>query len=375
MKPKVLVVADANNSQTRAQIAALRAHGASVIVAPLSLMSSAGFSWDAGSVRDGTIDLSDVHAVLVRSLPAQAPGASAFQGGEDGRLDWAAWFQESCLQRDRHDTAFGFLLSLEARGVPMFNRPSRSNLSRRKPYQLSVLRNVGCALPRTLVTNAPRDAKAFLQQVPDAIVKPAAGGALTMNAHELDDAALESIRYAPAIFQERIRGQDLRVMVVDGEVVSCASIGVPADTIDFRGDADYSGGRISYRNVKLPRGVRGACRRIAGALGLRFAGIDIKHTSDGRMVFLECNSSPIYLDVERKLGHEISDALCGRVVSAARRYSSVTTASAISAATNSMPSTMIQATTRFAGELAGAGVETAAGAAAATGTGAAAGAG
>jgi glutathione synthase/RimK-type ligase-like ATP-grasp enzyme len=51
------------------------------------------------------------------------------------------------------------------------------------------------------------------------------------------------------------------------------------------------------------------CRAAARRCSLRFAGIDIKRTPEGRHVFLELNSSPIYLDVEWKLGHPISRAI------------------------------------------------------------------
>jgi len=40
-----------------------------------------------------------------------------------------------------------------------------------------------------------------------------------------------------------------------------------------------------------------------------FAGIDLNHTASGEWLLLELNSSPVYLDVERKLGHPISAAL------------------------------------------------------------------
>jgi glutathione synthase/RimK-type ligase-like ATP-grasp enzyme len=59
----------------------------------------------------------------------------------------------------------------------------------------------------------------------------------------------------------------------------------------------------------LPPEIEELCRQAARACGLRFTGIDIKHTEQDEWVFLELNSSPIYLDVERKLGDPISAAL------------------------------------------------------------------
>jgi glutathione synthase/RimK-type ligase-like ATP-grasp enzyme len=274
-------------------------------------------AWSGDAFLYGDLNLDDVQGVLLRGLPPQLPGPGVFNGA-GGELDFATWFQHSCVQRDRHDAALGLILALEDSGVPIFNPPSRSQLSRRKPYQLSVMRRLGVEMPATLVTNDPARARAFVDDQRArgnaTIVKPASGGALTMTGEELDDDAYEYLRMAPAIFQERVFGRDLRVMVLDGEVISCAAIKVPDGTLDFRGNATYQAGRIAYDDVELPAAAQDQARQLASALGLRFTGIDIKHTDDDRYVLLEANSSPIYLDVERKLGHPITDLLVQRVL-------------------------------------------------------------
>lgn len=114
-----------------------------------------------------------------------------------------------------------------------------------------------------------------------------------------------------------MRGDDLRIMLVGDEVVSCVAIDTPEQHLDFRADPVYSGGEARYREVPLPEPVKQFCRQAARACGLTFAGIDIKHQGDD-YVFLELNSSPIYLDVEVKLGHPISRAIARAVVEGAR---------------------------------------------------------
>jgi glutathione synthase/RimK-type ligase-like ATP-grasp enzyme len=205
---------------------------------------------------------------------------------------------------------------LESNQVPCWNPPGRSMLVRRKPYQLDVIRGLGCPVPETLITNDPDQASNFLKQYPDAIVKPAGGGALTLNAGELCAETLERIRIAPAIFQRRIRGDDIRVIVVGTKVVSSVRILVPPDTIDFRGDANYSQGKIAYEKVRLPEDIDAQCVRICAALGYRYAGIDLKQAEDN-FVFLECNNSPIYLDVENKMGHPITQILAQEIIASA----------------------------------------------------------
>jgi glutathione synthase/RimK-type ligase-like ATP-grasp enzyme len=190
---------------------------------------------------------------------------------------------------------------------------------RRKPHQLDVIRSLGCEVPETLITNNPDDAFAFLEQYPDSIVKPAAGGALTLNPIEVSSELLKQIRIAPAIFQQRIRGDDIRVIVIGDEVVSAACILVPPDTIDFRGDNEYAQGNIKYQEVELPAKVKQDSLRICQALGYRYGGIDLKRSRENRFVFLECNNSPIYLDVENKLGHPITETLVVEILNSAAR--------------------------------------------------------
>jgi glutathione synthase/RimK-type ligase-like ATP-grasp enzyme len=129
--------------------------------------------------------------------------------------------------------------------------------------------------------------------------------------------SLDAVTSSPVIFQERVPGDDLRVMLVGDQIVSSVAIVTPEQHLDFRADPIYSGGGASYREVELPEPVRRFCREAARACGLTFAGIDIKHQGDA-WVFLELNSSPIYLDVELKLGHPISRAIARRVVEGAR---------------------------------------------------------
>ena len=93
----------------------------------------------------------------------------------------------------------------------------------------------------------------------------------------------------------------------------CGDQDAGATPRNFRGDPAHSGGAAEYENVELPREVRDQCIAATRDCGLLFAGIDIKQQHDD-WVFLELNSSPIYLDVELKLGHPISAAIADMLV-------------------------------------------------------------
>lgn len=256
----------------------------------------------------------DVRGFYLRSVPA--PYVPAMEQ-DDTLVLYADWFTTFTQTRERAAYFLSWLLQLAHQGATLVNGPHAASVMQYKPFQLHVLRSLGARVPRTLISNDPAAIRAFHAEVKDVIYKPVLGGALTrrLDAEALE--RLEAVTASPVIFQECAAGDDLRVMLVGEEIVSCVAIETPEQHLDFRGDPAYSGGQASYREVALPEPVQRFCRQAARACGLTFAGIDIKHRGDD-FVFLELNSSPIYLDVERKLGHPISRALARAVVEGAR---------------------------------------------------------
>jgi hypothetical protein len=310
-----MVLGYAKDPQTSHQIACLSSLGAEVHLVEPDLARGEAISWRDGDLMFGRIDVSKIDAVLARSMPMDRVPPEAFG---DGALEWPELYQATCIHDCAFDAWMGMLASMKSSGLPMYNAPSAMQASRRKPAQLDLLRRAGCPVPRTLITNDPDRARRFISETGACIVKPVIGGALTRDANALTDEELRALVIAPAIFQQRIFGDDLRVMVLDGEVISSVAIGVPSGTIDFRGDASYASGEISYTEAPLPLDIEQACARALKALDLRFAGIDIKRTAAGEHVMLEANSSPIYLDVEEKMHHPITRRLCERVMRSSR---------------------------------------------------------
>lgn len=321
MTINILVIGYPQQTQTAHQIQTLQNLGATVIsLDPYGQDGSyPAFTWQGQHISWQGQDISskNISAVLVCAQAPDIPTEAAFRSSPNQQLNWDTWFQHYGLQRDRSDTLLSLLLTYEQAGIPIFNPPSQTLLSRRKPYQLQQLQAAGCHLPATLITNNPTEAKEFITKQGECIIKPAAGGSLTLSANQLlAEGHLDKLTTAPAIIQQRIQGEDLRIVVVNDAVVSCASVGVPQGTIDFRGEQAYQQGKITYKEVSLPRLIELQCRRAASLLGLRYTGIDIKYTPEGEYYMLECNSSPIYLDVEYKLKHPITEALCMALVSA-----------------------------------------------------------
>jgi glutathione synthase/RimK-type ligase-like ATP-grasp enzyme len=256
----------------------------------------------------------DVKGFYVRSVPS--PYVPAMKK-DDTLVLYEDWFTTFTQTRERAAYFLAWMLQLSHRGATLVNGPHAASMMQHKPYQLHALRSLGAKVPRTLISNDPVAIRAFHAEVKDVIYKPVLGGAIT---RALDAEALErldTVTVSPVIFQERVPGDDVRVMLVGDELVSCVAIETPEQHLDFRDDPAYSSGEAQYHEVVLPEPIQRFCRSAAKACGLAFAGIDLKQRGKD-FVFLELNSSPIYMDVELKLGHRISRAIARRVVEGAR---------------------------------------------------------
>jgi glutathione synthase/RimK-type ligase-like ATP-grasp enzyme len=248
----------------------------------------------------------DIKGFYLRGIPgAYAP----YMEKDDSLVLFDDWYTQYIHAREKASYFVSWLIALQHQKATLVNPPQAASVLQYKPFQLHVLKAVGAEIPRTLISNDPKAIKQFKRENKDVIFKPITGGAIT---RRLDASAmknLDAVTYSPVIFQECIDGDDLRVMLVGDEIVSCVAVKTPQQHLDFRDDPSYSGGEAWYEEVTLPPVIIELCRKAARECGLLFAGIDIKKTKDGRWVFLELNSSPIYIDVEFKLGHQITKAI------------------------------------------------------------------
>jgi glutathione synthase/RimK-type ligase-like ATP-grasp enzyme len=184
-----------------------------------------------------------------------------------------------------------------------------------KPYQLAVAREVGLPIPRTLVTNDPRDARAFIDAlgvghvVYKAFVATEAHWRETrvLREHELAD--LQRVRLAPVIFQELVStAMDVRVTVV-GDRIFATRITVPPDgyQFDYRMELD----RAAFDECALPEDTCDKIRHLMRRLGLLYGAIDLRRTREGEYLFLEINPSGEWRFVEERSGQPITHAMAG----------------------------------------------------------------
>jgi glutathione synthase/RimK-type ligase-like ATP-grasp enzyme len=217
---------------------------------------------------------------------------------------YADWFTDYMHRRERFGFQLSWLLSLSLSGIPVINPPEHGGVVQLKPFQLHAARMAGLQIPETLITNNPTRVREFARRMGDVIYKPSMGGSIC---HVLDEEALQrldTIVASPVIFQEKVKGRSIRLTIIGNELVSAVSI--PSSSIDYRSDPLYSSGRQVYENLEVPENLVEKCCVLMRNCGLLFSGVDFILKDDGTFVFLESNSSPIYLDIEQKTGVPIT---------------------------------------------------------------------
>ncbi|MBK6687952.1 MAG: ATP-grasp domain-containing protein [Deltaproteobacteria bacterium] len=252
--------------------------------------------------------LHDVDGVWVRHLIPPFPVVDTTPGLPP--FDRDELFVLSMNLRERASLLFSAIDFLVAQGRPVLNPPAPGLGIQNKPTQLMLMARAGVPVPETLVSDDPDQVRDFAKGR-RVIFKPAAGGALAVELNPEHDESLGLIIKAPVIFQELVAGEDVRVTMIDDQILSAVVVETEEGQIDFRSSERYAAGLGTYREVQLPEGVVKAVRATRRALGLRFTGIDVRldPARPEAFVVLEANPSPTYLDIERKLGHPISAGL------------------------------------------------------------------
>lgn len=205
----------------------------------------------------------------------------------------------------------GLLAALD----PWLNHPHRIGLAEYKPVQLRAARVCGLCVPRTLLTNDPAAARAFVAGLGRAVYKPLGGNGV----HDPDGPrqvyasiveageCVESIAATMHLFQAWVaKAFEVRLTVVDGWFFAARiDAGSPDSHIDWR--TDYAA--LRYSVISTPDTVRAGVTALMARLGLRFAALDFVVTPDGDWWFLECNPNGQWGWIEDETGFPIAAAL------------------------------------------------------------------
>jgi glutathione synthase/RimK-type ligase-like ATP-grasp enzyme len=252
-------------------------------------------------IEDQPYDLEEITGVYTRLIDEQAlPELRT----------WPAQAPERQRCRNLHDAVLHWLEITPARVVNRC-RPMGSNAS--KPYQAQLIAQHGFAIPETLITNDPALVREFCALHQRVIYKSISGlRSIVQEVAPSDLERLEHIRWCPTQFQVFVAGTNVRVHVVDREVFATKIL---TEVTDYR-YATRQGGEAELSAVELSDDLAERCIRLAQALELPFAGIDLKITPDTEVFCFEVNPSPGFSYFENNTGQPIAHAVA-RYLSAA----------------------------------------------------------
>ncbi len=216
---------------------------------------------------------------------------------------------------EAHEAMSGMWHSLAAAWV---NPPDADETAHHKPYQLAVAAELGLAIPDTLITNEPEDARAFVAEhgpqhtVYKTFLATEANWRETRVLRSEEVAMLDSVHLAPVIFQARVPAvADLRITVMGPEMFATEITKDPGGyDLDYRVDL----GRARFRPTTLPRDVEAGLRRLLDRLGLVYGAIDLLRTVDDDFVFLEINPAGEWRFVEERTGQPMTSAMADLLI-------------------------------------------------------------
>lgn len=220
------------------------------------------------------------------------------------------------IQEDSH-CAFAYSECFEAfsglwQALDAFwvNHPNHDEVAARKAHQLGIAQEVGLTIPTTLITNDPDRARDFIaaQGYEKTVYKAFSATEQEWRETRLlrqDELALiDSVCYAPVIFQEYIAAEfDLRVTVVGEEIFAAA---IHSQETSYKVDYRMTMADARFEVFRLPPEVEQRLHALMAKLGLVYGAIDMRMAPDGRYVFLEINPSGQWLFIEERTDQPIT---------------------------------------------------------------------
>lgn len=203
----------------------------------------------------------------------------------------------------------------ERMGVPVFNNADTLERVRDKLHAHQILAESGLPTPDTMLAKFPVNIDLIEETLGFPLIVKTLHGALGSgvflieNARSFNDLMTLVHETQPnilMIFQKFVahsKGRDLRVLVVEGQVI--AAMQRTAKAGDFK--ANYSQGG-SVDNFKIDKKAKDLAIRTAEALDIQVAGVDLLFTEDGYTI-CEANTFPGFKGLEKATGVNVPEAI------------------------------------------------------------------
>ena len=209
------------------------------------------------------------------------------------------------------------LRALASSGSLVVNPVQALEKVRDKFSALMALREVGFSIPRTLLTESAYLAYSFSRSMPKFVFKPLTGslglGSMLFQDEDLAFNILKLLesKGCPLHLQEFVGDvkRELRVFVINGEVVACVEKMAPGGPGSWRRNVAL-GARVL--EAETPGELEKLCLRALEKLGLFYAGIDVLEVGSS-FVALEVNGAPNWRGVQEATGKDIARLLVLKV--------------------------------------------------------------
>jgi ribosomal protein S6--L-glutamate ligase len=220
------------------------------------------------------------------------------------------------------DLHIALIEQMEMAGILLFNRYEAILKAKNKVKTMQILDHYGIPIPKTVFVSRPEwleQAVNFVGRFPLIVKRPVgsygAGVTIVESMRALKSFLLwDQPMYLLQQYVKYSKGKDMRVFVVNGEVVG--TMMRSARKGEFRSNIELGG---KGRPVEITEEEASIALRSVQALDLNYAGVDIMRGKDGPVV-LEVNSNPGFKELERATGVNISKTIVEYAVSYAEKH-------------------------------------------------------
>jgi glutathione synthase/RimK-type ligase-like ATP-grasp enzyme len=313
--PRVLILTQEFDPTVDPVIQTLSARGAEVVRVDLSYFprrltfTTSDFEGGRRLMRHGDreVDLDRLAAVWYRR-------PTAFDFGPEMAEPEKLFARKEAMQ------AIGGIL--RATDCLWVNRPDIDAVGELKPYQLELAKRMGLRVPRTLLTNDPREVADLVErsdrpvvyksQIGGVIHYPGAfpGGLLTAVVGDEINEHLDRVGHTMCMFQEYIdKAYEVRLTVIGNTYfpVTINSQDDETTKVDWRG-ASGETASLPYGDYRpLPEEIVKKTQALLGELRAVYAAVDFIVTPDGEHIFLEVNPAGQFMWMQHDLGLKLGD--------------------------------------------------------------------
>lgn len=199
---------------------------------------------------------------------------------------------------------------LEDHGADVIPPLRNCGFQDRKPWQLHLYKLNNLHIPDTVFTNDPDELRSFYETHERVIYKPVTrgGGPSELTEDDLTEERLAKLATAPIQLQEYVPGDDIRVYVLNGEVIG--AMRYESENFSFKIDLkEGEGDSIDIHAATISDDIANTVTRAAQQAGLIFTAADVRRQHDGTYALLELNETPRFAAAHAYTDQDIAGPL------------------------------------------------------------------